>query len=227
MLRSVALFFLALVMLPVAAAGRPVVVELFTSQGCSSCPPAEALLIRLAQQSDVLALAFHVDYWDGLGWKDTFSSHSATERQRHYAGLLGHGNVFTPQLVVDGRHDVIGSDDGAVRGAIAAARASAGTEVALKARRHGGSVSIEVGRGTRTGSLWLVGYDPRHDTPVARGENVGRTIVQANVVRSLAPVGEWQGQPLTLSQPVGAGQRFAVVLQAPDGAILAAARVGG
>src|ERR1700736_1842766 len=105
---------LAVVVTPAAAGERPIVVELFTSQGCSSCPPADALLAELAQRPDVIALGFHIDYWDDLGWKDPLSSPAATARQRDYARQFGRRQVYTPQLVVDGAEEAVGSDRAAV-----------------------------------------------------------------------------------------------------------------
>src|SRR5438876_198466 len=107
---------------PVAAAERPIVVELFTSQGCSSCPPADALLAELADRPGILALSFHVDYWDRLGWKDPFSSPAATRRQQRYADLLGLATVYTPQIVVDGKWQAVGSDRAEVERALGSAR---------------------------------------------------------------------------------------------------------
>ena len=136
-----ALLALALGLAPVAVraepATRPIVVELFTSQGCSSCPPADALLRDLSRQrTDVLALAFHVTYWDRLGWPDPFALPAATERQRGYAGISHAGTIYTPQMVVDGTRDVVGSDQRGVQAALAAARPVAAAHLAV-ARRSG------------------------------------------------------------------------------------------
>jgi hypothetical protein len=207
------------------AGDRPVVVELFTSQGCSSCPPAEAVLVDLARRPDVLALGFHVDYWDRLGWKDPFSSAAATARQHRYASTLGSNQVYTPQMVVDGRRDVVGSDRSAVLAAIKEAAPSA-PSIPLRLARKGDTLTITVGPGTGAATAWLIGYDPRQETAVRRGENSGRTILQANVVRSVQPVAEWRGQEATLSRPVPAGETAAVILQAADGRILGAALLG-
>src|SRR5271156_4434603 len=107
---------------PASAGTRPVVVELFTSQGCSSCPPADALLGDMARRDDVIALGFHISYWDGLAWKDPFSSQSSTDRQRVYARLFDLGQVYTPQMVVDGAREMVGSDRASVRSALHDAR---------------------------------------------------------------------------------------------------------
>ena len=133
----VAATVLLLFVAPAGAAERPIVVELFTSEGCSSCPPADALLAELASRPDVLALSFHVDYWDRLGWKDPFSSAAATDRQRNYAKLLGTGTVYTPQIVVDGRWQAVGSDRSEVERAIAAAHQSEAAVPVALAFEHG------------------------------------------------------------------------------------------
>jgi hypothetical protein len=210
---------------PVAAeAGRPVVVELFTSQGCSSCPPADALLSELARdRSDVLPLAFHVDYWDNLGWRDPYSFGAATSRQRHYATALGLDSIYTPQMVVDGRTDVVGSDRAHVLTAIRRA-ADVPAVAAITVARDGSDVVIQVGAGVGSGTVWLIGYDPQHRTFVGRGENSGRNLLESNIVRSLDHVGHWSGGELTLRVPVPAGERIAAIVQADNGRILGAAR---
>ncbi|GJD40959.1 thioredoxin family protein [Methylobacterium bullatum] len=206
------------------ALARPVVVELFTSQGCSSCPPAEALLGELAGRDDLLALGFHVTYWDDLGWKDTASFEGATERQATYAGLLGEGN-FTPQLVIDGRRSVVGSRRTEATSAVAAARAEMGAETEIAIVRRNGRFAVTVGAGKGSAKVFLVGFDRSLRTPVARGENSGRTLVQANVVRSLRTLGTWSGEPLEFSEALPAGQDAAVIVQQSDGRILGAARL--
>ena len=170
------------------AAGRPVVVELFTSESCSSCPPADAYLTELTQtRRDVLPLAFHVTYWDGGGWNDPFSLPAATARQAAYAAKLG-GGAYTPEIVVDGRSGHIGSRRGEVAAAIAAAERTAGGGPAVSVARGQRAVTVQVGAGTGAASVILVGYDARHVTSIGGGENGGRTLVDSNVVRSLRPL---------------------------------------
>lgn len=206
------------------AADRPVVVELFTSQGCSSCPPAEAFLLDLAEErDDVIALAFHVDYWDRLGWKDPFSSPAATQRQRTYAAQLGRRNIYTPQMVVDGRADVIGSNRAGVRSAIAEAEKSL-ESVPIVIRRTDGKAEVTVGAGSGAGTVWLFGYDARRQTAVRRGENAGRTIEQANLVRAIVPAAAWAGEPVTVSVADPEGEQLVAIVQTADGTILGAAR---
>lgn len=208
-----------------AEGGPIVVVELFTSQGCSSCPPAEALLLDLAENPNVLALAFHVDYWDRLGWPDPYSSPEATKRQYDYAGHLGESRVYTPQIVVDGREGMVGSYRAEVLAAIDAALADPDAAISLSFKREGDSLAIGIGAGRGKGRLLLVGFDHRIVTAVRRGENAGRKIVQANVVRSVETVAEWDGSALAVARPVPLGERTALILQAQDGHILGAALV--
>lgn len=207
---------------PRPAAG-PVVVELFTSQSCSSCPPADALLAELARtRPDILALDFHVTYWDRLGWKDPYSLPQATQRQNRYAEHFGRDSVYTPQLVAGGRHQAIGSDRAAVLNAIAAAGAD-GAATTLRLERDGAGLLLEAGAGRGAGQLLLIGFDPAHTTRVGGGENGGRTLTEANVVRSIVPAGTWQGEAVILHAPPPAGERTALLLQADDGRVLAAA----
>jgi hypothetical protein len=211
---------------PVAgfAAERPVVVELFTSQGCSSCPPANAYLNELSRGRDVLALAFHVTYWDRLGWKDPFSLPAATDRQGVYGRRFGDGS-YTPEIVVDGAASMVGSDRGAVGPAIENAKRAGSTAAAVKVIRNGEQVSIEVGAGSGNGRVLLIGFDHEHTTAIARGENGGRTLTEANVVRSIRFVGQWSGGALHLNERFPEGQDVAVVLEAPDGRVIGASRL--
>ncbi len=214
---------------PVAAlaAERPVVVELFTSQGCNSCPPANAYLNELSRdRRDVLPLAFHVTYWDRLGWKDPFSMEAATDRQDRYGHRFGDGS-YTPEIVVDGAAGLVGSHRGEVGSAIEQARRNSRTAAALSVTKLGGQVAIEVGAGSGSGRVLLIGFDHEHVTPISRGENSGRTLTEDNVVRSIRSVGQWSGGALRLSEPFPEGQDVAVVLEAPDGRIIGASRLAG
>ena len=204
-----------------------VVVELFTSQGCSSCPPANAFLNDLARdRRDVLPLAFHVTYWDRLGWKDPFSLDAATVRQDHYGHRFGDGS-YTPEIVVDGATSHVGSYRSEVGSAIEAAKRQSETAATVKVTRDSDRLSIEVGSGNGNGKLLLIGFDHNHQTSVRRGENSGRTLEEANVVRSIRTVGDWQGKPLHISEQLPEGQDVAVILEAPGGRIVGASRLQG
>jgi hypothetical protein len=210
---------------PALADTRPVVVELFTSQGCSSCPPADAVLAELATHKDVLALGFHVDYWDNLGWKDPLSTPGATARQNEYAGWFGRREVFTPQIVIDGQRQAVGSNRGAVLQAIAqseptGANPAASAPVTFAA--DGRSVSIGAGAGQ--GKVLVIRYVRSRATPVQRGENAGHMAVDVNGVETFRTAGIWTGQKLDLAiDPVDAEHGIAVVVQDNNGKILGAA----
>lgn len=207
------------------AAERPVVVELFTSQGCSSCPPANAYLNEMSRgRRDVLALAFHVTYWDRLGWKDPFSLESATDRQAVYGRRFGDGS-YTPEMVVDGASSAVGSDRGQVGSAIEKAKRNGQTAAAVNVTKNGDQVSIEVGAGSGNARILLIGFDHEHTTAIGRGENSGRTLTEANVVRSFRAVGQWSGAAVRLNERFPQGQDVAVVLEAPDGRIIGAGRL--
>lgn len=208
-----------------AAAERPVVVELFTSQGCSSCPPANAYLNELSQnRRDVLPLAFHVTYWDRLGWKDPFSLEAATARQDRYGHRFGDGS-YTPEIVVDGATSHVGSHRQDVGSAIERAKRESRTAAAINVTKDSGHVLIEVGSGSGSGRVLLIGFDHAHRTAIGRGENTGRTLDEANVVRSIRSVGDWSGAPLRISEMFPEGQDVAVILEAPDGHIVGASRL--
>lgn len=215
-----------LVALPVAAAmPRPVVVELFTSEGCSSCPPADAYLSELSQQrSDILPLAFHVTYWNSLGWKDPFSLDVATQRQAEYGRRFGDGS-YTPEMVVDGTTAFVGSDRSSGETAIQKAKGADSTSAPLSAVRKGNAITVSVGAGSGSAQVILVGYDAQHTTAVGRGENGGRTLKESNIVRSFEQIGQWTGKPATFNPQIPVGEKTAVLLEAPDGHIVGAARV--
>jgi len=212
----------------------PVVVELFTSQGCSSCPPADRLLGELARRPDVLALSFAVDYWDYIGWKDPFASPAHTERQRAYGRTLGRRVVYTPQMVVDGADEAVGSARANVEARIAAAAARGGKLILRFAQDESGRNRILIPARTPhipsaaiPATVWLVLYDREHVTAVKRGENAGATLVNHNVVRELRRLGQWTGAATELPfdiAPGAAGDGCAVIVQAGlTGPILGAA----
>ncbi len=209
-----------------AAPSRSVtVVELFTSQGCSSCPPANANANALSERPDLLVLSFGVTYWDYLGWKDSFAKPEYTQRQRDYDASLGNPGVFTPQIVVDGRLSTVGDDRSDIESLIAASRRGDAASIAIADR------SVSIGEGQAPGGggadVWLVRYDPRTlEVPVRRGENSGRTLPHRNVVRTIEKIGVWDGRKASFRlPPADVGLRTAVLLQAPHGgSILAAAK---
>ena len=170
---------------------RPAVVELFTSQGCSSCPAADTYLGELAQRPDVLALAFHVDYWDDLGWRDRFGIAAATPRQRRYARSLRLASVYTPQVVIDGQEDHVGSDRSSIGRALQSPRA--GVPVTLAVRD--GVVHVAVGELAPAGDceVMLVAFQRTAVSSIGRGENAGRTLTEYNIVREMRPLGRYAG----------------------------------
>lgn len=208
--RFALLMLMPLAMLSAAGtsdAARPVVVELFTSQGCSSCPPADALLGRLAERESVIALSLHVDYWNRLGWTDPFARARFSDRQRDYAEKLEDGNpyttgVYTPQIVIDGRYAVVGHVADRVRSAIERAGT---TPARLHPRIVGESPKYVHLPATRRAlpaqpaTVWLIAYDDRHTTIVENGENAGRELINHHVVRSMRRIGTWYGEETRLA----------------------------
>jgi len=205
-----------------AAAGGPTVVELFTSQSCYSCPPAEVFLGELSARPDVVALEFHVDYWDDLvygaagKWKDPFSSPAFTERQRGYnRAIRSKSAVYTPQMVIDGRAEAVGSDRGAVAAALGRAGAPGRIEVSVALRDGGGAVTL-VGGHREPAAVWLVRYVRSETTRVEAGENKGKTLKNHNIVTGLDRIGEWRGSPVTIEVPglaLGPDEGCAVLVQ--------------
>ncbi|WP_282604967.1 thioredoxin family protein [Pelagibius sp. Alg239-R121] len=210
---------------------RPVVVELFTSQGCSSCPPADKLLGELADQPGVIALAHHVDYWDYIGWKDPFARPEATERQRRYSQHLGTRFIYTPQMVINGQIDVVGSRRAQVISSVTAAQTS-GEALAIEVDDSSvmAKVTIPAGEAPEQGAtIWLAVFDDEQKTDVQRGENSGRELVDANVVREFVSLGTWKGQAMELSVDLagaiadGRGGCAIIVQEGRAGKILGAA----
>lgn len=218
---------------PAAMAQAPVsvtVVELFTSQGCSSCPAADALLKTMIDVPELMPLSLPVDYWDHLGWKDTLASPKHSARQRFYAKSLGTGSVYTPQVVVDGVRQAIGSNRAEVEKAVLKAREGTPAHaVSLNAVSDTKRVTIEVGAANEAvpSTVWLAIVAPRVDVEIKRGENRGKALAYHNVVREITPVGMWAGKPLKIELPLSAmmqeGDRCAVLLQADDGRKILAA----
>ena len=209
-----------------ADAQHPTGVELFQSQGCSSCPPANANALALSDRPDLLVLSFGVTYWDQLGWKDTFASPLYTQRQWTYAHALHHSEVWTPQVVVNGRADVVGARRDELEALIRREdRGAAGPAITSK----GDEVAISAGQARRAAEVFLVRYDPNiEQVSILRGENGGKTLPHKNVVKALVRLGDWSGAAQTYRLPASAaaGLKSAVLVQdGPGGAILAAARL--
>jgi hypothetical protein len=226
----VMLAVLGLVAFGGSAGAAPVVVELFTSQGCSSCPPADRLLAELGEDPAVLPLAFHVDYWDDLGWRDTFSSPRWTARQRSYAQKLARGRgVYTPQLVISGTRDVVGSDRSAARDAIArAARPEATAAIDFRVERRGERlVAKGTSKGPSNSTLVVVLVQNGLETSIERGENAGRRIRYDHVVRDLVerPPGDFKADFVPPPGAPASALRVVAFVQSPAGAILAASAV--
>jgi hypothetical protein len=227
MLASAAALLLSGCNQPARAAdpARPIVIELFQSQGCSSCPPANANLNAIADRPDVIALSFAVTYWDDLGWKDTFARDAYTQRQWDYAHGLHHGNVFTPQMVVNGARDLVGVNPGDVSAALKAAGSPVGPAVGVAT----GGVTVAKGAAPQGGAdVWLVRYDPRVlQVAINRGENEGKTLPHRNIVKQLTRLGPWTGAAATYALPASADPalKTAILVQgAHGGPILAAIR---
>lgn len=189
----------------------PVVVELFTSEGCTSCPPADANLGKLVRQRSILPLSYHVDYWDYIGWRDRNADPAFSERQRGYDEALGHAMVYTPQLIIAGAADSLGTDSEALAIALADRRHVVRMTPIRMMRDAEGNVLLDLPQASLPSSvtLWLVTYRHKVATTVEAGENAGKELVSYNVVRSLRKLGQWSGRaetrPITLA-PLAAGE---------------------
>lgn len=208
----------------------PPVLELFTSQGCSSCPAADAIFKTYAARDDIIALSMSVDYWDYLGWKDTLASPKFSKRQRAYAKTRADGQVYTPQAIVNGRDHVVGSSKSEIEAALKvnAARPRA---VSMSAFLDKGTVTIEIAQSSDAGTestIWLAVVQAEAQIDVKAGENRGRKLTYYNVVRDIVPAGMWSGPATSIRQPAsalatGTNQRFAVILQQGSGGPIVAA----
>ncbi|MBT4017694.1 MAG: DUF1223 domain-containing protein [Alphaproteobacteria bacterium] len=196
-LRTIGLILVATMMFASPATAKsksPVVLELFTSQGCSSCPSADKILGKLAKEDDVIALSFHVDYWDYIGWKDTFASKVTTARQYDYAKSLGQRNVYTPQLVLGGQEHYVGSDEHRILVAINQAKGRVASDAKIHIQKTGEGLKLTVsGNGDGDCEAWLFAFDRRHEVAVQRGENSGNKLAYTNVVRDVRLLGRWDG----------------------------------
>ena len=212
-----------------------IVLELFTSQGCSSCPPADALLAKLTDEPGVVTLSYAVDYWNYLGWRDTLSSPANSERQRDYARVRGDGKVYTPQMVVDGLIHVNGSNEAAIE----MARRKAGDQLAkakvdVAMRAEADTLVIDIGAAPessdkRAATVWLALAKDKETVSITRGENRGKEITYHHPVRELSPVGMWKGEAMTIRLPLkdlkakGGDQLFALLQVENSGPIIGVA----
>ena len=209
------------------AQSGPVVVELFTSQGCSSCPPADALMHKLAKRDDVLALSLHVDYWDYIGWKDKFGKPAHTARQKAYAHSAGRSSIYTPQMIIGGHDSVVGTHPMDVADLIRA-HAARGGDVQLAAQLSGGKISLDA-KSSRKGAMQvtLVRFSPSRSVDIRRGENAGKRITYVNVVSDVNVIANWDGsRPLQMTFPVSGTSKAAILIHKKGpGQILAAAKL--
>jgi len=237
---SFAALGIAALLQPALADPPRAVLELFTSQGCSSCPPADAVLADLARQPDIVALSFPVNYWDYLGWKDTLAHAAFTARQKAYAHARSDRQVFTPQMIVNGRKSCVGSDKAQIEKTIHAASEGRKTlPVNVDLKEQNGVVTIAIEdtdqAANRAAEVWVLPVLRVHTVPIERGENKGKTVTYANVVRGLTRIGEWRGGSARFEVPLetarSGGDGYVVLLQttqeAKPSVILGAAKSSG
>ena len=215
-----------------------VVVELFTSQGCSACPPADAFMLELSKRPDILALTYNVDYWDYLGWRDTLGSPDFTRRQQRYAKARGDSLVYTPQMIINGRHHVIGNKRKEVLRLIAEEKKEGDCRhVALNLTDENGMLQVSVGPAPdklkgREATLWIATAMKEVKVEIEKGENRGKQLMYCNVVRKIVPAAMWKGKATSVSLPrselfVNGAQTCAALLQLDEhGPIIGAARLG-
>jgi hypothetical protein len=209
---------------PESAGAKPrAVLELFTSQGCSSCPAADALFVELARDPSLLVLTLPVDYWDYLGWKDTLAHSAFSQRQRLYAKTRGDGQIYTPQAVIDGAAHTVGSDRHAMDQILVAHRATP-LPLDVTVTEHGDQMRLTISGSARAGSIWVLPVARSRSVSIQRGENRGREVAYANVVRGMMRVGDWRGEAMVLDLPRSLLQQadadtFAVLVHSDNGRI--------
>ncbi|MEC9292499.1 MAG: DUF1223 domain-containing protein [Pseudomonadota bacterium] len=200
-----------------AAPKSKIVVELYTSQGCSSCPPADKVLQELSERHEklVLPLSFHVDYWNYIGWEDPFSSEENTQRQRKYREVFGRSSIYTPQAVINGKREMVGSYKNDVFTAVH-------TEVKMLDERpdvtliqNAKDITVSIGAGEGNGDIIAVEYTPHERTDVLRGENRNRKLTNVNIVDRFYKVGTWDGSAQTFNIPRGKSEGYAILIQKP------------
>ena len=188
-----------------STAPEPVLAELFTSQGCSSCPPADQIWAELQKRQDLVAISFNIDYWDYIGWKDTLAHRENTLRQQAYAKALGSRQVYTPQVIIDGTRDAVGNERKELFASLdSRVVQTRGKRLAVRLSQSGNVIQIEIGAGTapQPATVWVAHTASVRRVTITNGENAGRTMVYSNVVRDLASAGTWNGRAVTLQVPL-------------------------
>jgi hypothetical protein len=211
---------------------RPTVLELFTSQGCSSCPAADRLFGKYARRDDIVALSFHVDYWDYIGWKDTFATKITTDRQRGYGRSLSQRHLYTPEIVIDGRKHTVGSNGAEIDQTIGSVRKAPRSQVNVGLTvRDGVLVTMLSSKKHHAAEVWLFEIDRKNDVSVNRGENSGQVLSYHHVVRDIRNLGRWEGgrqsfsSDLKSAREAGRDGVVVVVQEHGQGAVLGAAQV--
>ncbi len=185
---------------PAKAGEVKAVIELFTSQGCNSCPPADELLGKLAQDDKLIALSLPVDYWDYLGWRDTLALNDHSLRQKGYSAMRSDRQIYTPQAVVNGVAEAIGSNSAAIEKTISSADTVKKLNVPVTIKQNGANLDLDVGAGKGDkATIWVLSVSKSVPVTIKKGENRGKTITYFNAVRAWMPVGEWNGKPMKAS----------------------------
>jgi|GEM_PF-140341 hypothetical protein len=235
----IAVLFIALAISPLVPAfeaaakdKQPIVIELYTSQGCSSCPPADKFMGELIKRDDILGLTFHVDYWDYIGWKDPFARPENTARQKDLSSRLGLRHIYTPQMIIHGAVNAVGSSEWDVERAIKHTKNYPQTPVKLTHNKGSQlNISIPASATKEPAKIYIIAYDDVHTTSIKRGENSGRKLSYFNVVRDMKHVGDWSGEAVSLNVPLtgmmaSGRSACAVIIQSErSGHILGAAEI--